>query len=611
MKQTFFALSTSILFIFCASFLFAEYAQDEDVADDLLVVEFPTVEFPVVEFPVVEFPTVSVPGIQAAQADRNLLPASVAPTLGILPFSGSAGNEGDIIATLLSGQASLLNAFNVVPRAAFGNIPEKHGLLLTGLTDPAKISGIVNQLGTDYILSGSIRRIGDENILIAIIVNVENFEQVAGYYRIFHETDEILSFLPTISEKLARTAFGHNRLGRQNLAINSFRDDDKILDSILSPEYLDTLTQIFSIELLNTGHYTILPRSEAVQEAIRADRNRMANDPASARLGRASDAALVLYSTVSRLGTTNVFAAQIIDAATGQIAAPGAFRNFQTITVPYLISFMPEFAIILTADEPNEHPAIMDRIAARQQEDRARRQAEIRTERDARRRQAELYRERRRIQAEIDREQRNAQEEAERERRRIQEEAQRNIRNAEQAQARQQRIANATRDETERFSTSVVLLGEGEEQYQGLSFSLFLSGLYWSPFPFANIGIETRITALSRGLFDNFLEGGEGITFDMFEWYFSVSPTLGFVFPLGRATRLYINGIVDVGFLPRPALLWNSEFEIFDRNLGITPGIGAGLSFGRRTTFTFNYRGTLFDGGDFSHSFGIGIGRLR
>jgi len=43
------------------------------------------------------------------------------PRLGILPFTGGAGGDGETIATLFSFQPEILNAFIVVPRTAAVN----------------------------------------------------------------------------------------------------------------------------------------------------------------------------------------------------------------------------------------------------------------------------------------------------------------------------------------------------------------------------------------------------------------------------------------------------------------------------------------------------------
>ena len=108
------------------------------------------------------------------------------PVLGILPFTGGTGDDGEAIATLISMQPEILAAFTVVPRtAALNALFAEHYFQLAGLTDSDTIAGIGRMLNADYVLSGSIRRLGDRNLFIATIVNVETFEQVSGYHRTY------------------------------------------------------------------------------------------------------------------------------------------------------------------------------------------------------------------------------------------------------------------------------------------------------------------------------------------------------------------------------------------------------------------------------------------
>jgi len=65
------------------------------------------------------------------------------PRLGILPFTGATGEDGETIATLLSIQPEILNAFTVVPRTGAVNaILAEQRFQLTGYTDSDTIAGI-------------------------------------------------------------------------------------------------------------------------------------------------------------------------------------------------------------------------------------------------------------------------------------------------------------------------------------------------------------------------------------------------------------------------------------------------------------------------------------
>jgi len=101
-------------------------------------------------------------------------------------FTGDTGDDGEAIAALLSMEPEILGALTVVPRtAALDAIFAEHYFQLAGLTDSDTIAGIGRLLNADYVLSGSIRQLGERSLVIATVVNVETFEQVAGYYRTY------------------------------------------------------------------------------------------------------------------------------------------------------------------------------------------------------------------------------------------------------------------------------------------------------------------------------------------------------------------------------------------------------------------------------------------
>jgi len=500
------------------------------------------------------------------------------PTLGILPFA-AIGADGETIATLFSHQNALLETFNVVPRtAALDVILAEHGV---SFAESDAITSIVNLLNADYVLSGSIRRLGDRNLLIATIINVETFEMVAGYYRTYRNIGEAPDFLPAMARSLVDT-FVRGAARGEYLAINSLRPQPGT-----SRQDAETLTEILAIELLHTGMYSILPRTDAIQSAIAEQEIQLSgltSDGGAARIGHAANAELMLDGAISRLGDTNLFTAQILRVRDGTLVI-GGNRNYNVITEG--IGRMAEIAIILT--EPDSVRANA-RIAERQQADRLRQEAE---EAEIRGRQEEIERETRRLQAEAAAAAQRRQLEIDRERRREQ-----------RAVAARQRVANATRNERESFTVSYVMAENGART--GFSLGMFLGGLYWSPLPFTNIGVETRVTAISEGDFIEMASEGD----PNLSWFGTISPTLGAVHPLGSGARVFVNGMLnfDFGTLPWESMIVNEDISDNFR-LGLTPGFNAGISLGRRGTFTMKYSGALYQN-TMSHSFSVGFGRI-
>ncbi|MCL2608835.1 MAG: trichohyalin-plectin-homology domain domain-containing protein [Treponema sp.] len=503
------------------------------------------------------------------------------PTLGILPFS-AAGQDGETVATLFSHEEALRNTFRVVPRTtALDVILQNQG---SSFVESNDIRGILSLLNAEFVLSGSIKRLGDRNLLIATIINVETFELVAGYYRTYREIGEVPSFLPLMAKNLVETFSRENRHS-ETLSILPFRTQSGI-----SRRDLETLAEIMAIELLVTGKYSVLPRTAAIEAAIAEQRIQMSGiteTGSTARIGGADNAMFVLDGTVNRLGEVNIIAAQVLRAREGSLVS-GKRREYDNIADA--VELMAELAIELA--EPDGAVAAA-RIAVRRQQNREARAAE---EELLRRRQAEIDAATRRIQAEANEKARIRQAEIDAERRK---EANR--------QANRERIANAKRNEWEGFSLAYVMAEDGKRT--GFSVGLILSGLYFSPLPFTNIGVETSVTTVADG---NFVEVAALGEMSKISFFGTVSPTVGTLFPLSAGARLFVNAKLglDLGSVPwEGMLLHNRTSDTF--GVGLTPGFNTGLSFGKKGTFTMKYGLSFYKEGTLAHYLGLNFGGLR
>ena len=95
------------------------------------------------------------------------------PRLGILPFAGGEGGDGETVATLLSFQSDIQAAFTVVPRTGAVNaLMTEQNFQQSGYTDSDTIARMGKMLGADFVVSGHIRRLGSRSLVIATIVNV-------------------------------------------------------------------------------------------------------------------------------------------------------------------------------------------------------------------------------------------------------------------------------------------------------------------------------------------------------------------------------------------------------------------------------------------------------
>ena len=269
--------------------------------------------------------------------------AQARPTLGVLPFTGGAGDEGDVIASLFLGQRELLNAFSVVPRnMAMAAIFAERNIQLSDLTDPATVASVNRMLNADYVLSGSITRVGDRNLLIASIIHVESFEQVAGYFVTYRNIEEILGLLPSMSGGMAAAAQRQRAARAPSLAVIPFAHRAGV-----SAQDAETLAQLLAIGILNTGRYAVVPRLSIIQAALREQGFQMmgyTDNAGMASLGRAMNADFVLGGSITGLGATNLFISQILSVEGGSVAAS---ENVQYQAIADGIELMGELAILL------------------------------------------------------------------------------------------------------------------------------------------------------------------------------------------------------------------------------------------------------------------------
>jgi len=281
------------------------------------------------------------------------------PKLGILPFTGGTGGDGETIAALFSFQSDIMTAFSVVPRTgAVDAIVAEQQFQMTGYTDSDTIALLGRMLNADYVVSGHIRSLGNRNLIITTIINVETFEQMAGDFRTYRKIEEVRDLLPSISRRMI-AASKRDTSKLPKLAVAPFR----IAIAGVNPQEAETLAQILGVEIANTGRYAVLPRTTTMQAALRELDHQMsgytAEEEAKA-LGRAANAEYVLFADVRSLGTKNMFTVQILHVEDGSQSA-GREREYKVIGDG--IDLMWELAILLTnpANPANAEKLIKER----------------------------------------------------------------------------------------------------------------------------------------------------------------------------------------------------------------------------------------------------------
>jgi len=255
------------------------------------------------------------------------------PSLGIWPFSGIDEAIGGELAHLLSNEPAFWEIF-YVPARDRGQIELlflEHDFQLEDITDPYSMARIGEILNANHVLFGDVRRLGDINLVIATIVNVQTLEQVTGYYRIYQNVGDIIDFFPSMAQSMVQQWRERDGVERESLAITSFAHHPGV-----SPDDAYTLTQILAIEIIRRGTFAVLSRTSALEAAMteldfQMDEYSITTDEGMSRMGLASNADYVLDSRILQIADRNIFFAGRLSLGDG-IVIPGHRIDYQHIT---------------------------------------------------------------------------------------------------------------------------------------------------------------------------------------------------------------------------------------------------------------------------------------
>jgi TolB-like protein len=248
--------------------------------------------------------------------------------LGILPFTGGVGGDGETIAMLLSYRTEIQEAFVVVPRiSSINSIMAEQQFQRSGLTDSDTISSLGRQLNADFVVAGHIQDLGDRHLILITIINVESLEQVAGDYREYSAIEEIQNLIPDMAKRLiAATRLDLSQLPK--LAVLPFN-----IPTEVNQDDAEVLAQLLATEVANSGKYAVLPRTKTIELAMQEQQIQRSGitDPSSIKaIGKATNAQYVLAGDVRSLGSLNMFAASILNVNDGSQLI-GNFENYRNI----------------------------------------------------------------------------------------------------------------------------------------------------------------------------------------------------------------------------------------------------------------------------------------
>ena len=239
-------------------------------------------------------------------------------SLALFPFTGGSASDGTAIVSSLARQRVLRDAFNKVTLVTQNTITtmnfEQRFQRNSGLTDADTIFELGKQLNASHVIAGYITKLGDRNLVLVSIMDIESLQQIAGDYRAYRTIEEIDALIPGMAKKLA-DAVPRNTSGLPGLSVPPFN-----ISSGVNQNDAMVLAQILSCDLANSGTYAVLPRTDSVEKVMeehQRQRTGVTDQDRIKRLGVGRNAKFVLSGSVQRLGTINKFTTDILDILDG------------------------------------------------------------------------------------------------------------------------------------------------------------------------------------------------------------------------------------------------------------------------------------------------------
>ncbi|MDR2758744.1 MAG: formylglycine-generating enzyme family protein, partial [Spirochaetaceae bacterium] len=257
--------------------------------------------------------------------------AQTRPRLGILPFTGGTDGVGETVALFFSYEPELARSFTVIPRISTIEtiVRESPFHQSTGLTDVDAIVRLGRPFNVDYVMAGHIRSLGEDNVILVTMFQVERFRLIAGAYRIYHNAEELQSMIPDIVRQLAAVSKANAPFYTPRLSILPV-----IVPPEIDPDDVKLLTQVLIMEIANSGRYSVQPRERAIQTIMTEQRIKHSAiaEPANIKaIGRALNVQHVFSGDIRFFDEDKLFTAAILNTADASQRIGGAIP-YESVT---------------------------------------------------------------------------------------------------------------------------------------------------------------------------------------------------------------------------------------------------------------------------------------
>jgi len=128
-------------------------------------------------------------------------------TVAVTDFTARSGySEAELgnITELFSGFLLETKKFKVLTRSQFGAILKEFDFQFNGYVADTEMRQLGKALGASAVITGTLMKLGNSNILNISLLNVESGEMQSAARRTFNNIDELLDLMPALSTDIAK-----------------------------------------------------------------------------------------------------------------------------------------------------------------------------------------------------------------------------------------------------------------------------------------------------------------------------------------------------------------------------------------------------------------------
>ncbi len=245
--------------------------------------------------------------------------------IAVIPFISGDSDDGSTLATLLSSElTNYYSGFEIVPRTtSMRDIARERKYQKTGINDADELCRVGRIVSADYVVTGHIRNLGSQNLLVLSMIEVATYRQTAGQYYMYTTLDEIKNEIPILARNMLYYTVHFGRNNAPKLAVLPFDVIKKSGTSVIETEIL---TQMLIGEIANTGKYNVIQRTTTIERIMVEEKiptSKLTSRHFMPIIAEAIKADCVLAGFVPKHGRDTLMDAEVFDIKTEKQLARG------------------------------------------------------------------------------------------------------------------------------------------------------------------------------------------------------------------------------------------------------------------------------------------------